>query len=190
MPAAPKHRDAIVQAAATLFRRKGYAGTGLADIVALSGAPKGSLYHYFPAGKAQIAEAAVRLGAENARRTLAEISAGSASAGALVIAYAERLAGWIEQSNFADGNAITTTLLELAPGDAPVTAAGREAFAAWRAIIAARLGADGVAETRAQGLAALAVSAIEGSLVQARVEQSGAIIRQVAAEVAAAFASA
>ena len=61
MPAKPKHRDAIVNAAVALFRRRGYSGTGLSDIVELSGAPKGSLYHYFPNGKLSIAEAAVRL---------------------------------------------------------------------------------------------------------------------------------
>ena len=50
---------AIRENYADLFRRQGYAGTGLNDIVELSGAPKGSLYHYFPDGKASIAEAAV-----------------------------------------------------------------------------------------------------------------------------------
>ena len=59
MPAVPKHRKPIVDAAVTLFRRQGYAGTGLNDIVDTSGAPKGSLYHYFPDGKASIAVAAV-----------------------------------------------------------------------------------------------------------------------------------
>jgi TetR/AcrR family transcriptional repressor of lmrAB and yxaGH operons len=54
-----KHRAAIIAAASRLFRRQGYAGTGVNDIVALSGAPKGSLYHYFPKGKEQIAEEAV-----------------------------------------------------------------------------------------------------------------------------------
>ena len=43
MPAPPKHRGAIVRAAATLFRRHGFAATGINEIVAESGAPKGSL---------------------------------------------------------------------------------------------------------------------------------------------------
>jgi TetR/AcrR family transcriptional repressor of lmrAB and yxaGH operons len=40
VPAVPKHRKPIVDAAVTLFRRQGYAGTGLNDIVDASGAPK------------------------------------------------------------------------------------------------------------------------------------------------------
>ncbi len=58
--ALPKHRSAIIAAAAKLFRRQGYAATGINEIADAAGAPKGSLYHYFPDGKDQIAEAAVR----------------------------------------------------------------------------------------------------------------------------------
>jgi len=190
MSAAPKHRDAIVAAAATLFRRQGYAGTGLNDIVALSGAPKGSLYHYFPAGKTAIAEAAVRLASANASRTLEDLAEKSRNAGELVRAYALLLAGWIEKSGFIDGNSITTTLLEMAPHDAAVTAAGREAFDCWRRILADKLTADGIKPARAQALAAMAVAAVDGSLIQARVERSTDVIHQVAKEVAAAFRTA
>lgn len=70
MSAPPKHRDAIVNAAVTLFRRKGYSGTGLADILELSGAPRGSVYHYFPDGKSAIGQAAI---AEAGRRVVETI---------------------------------------------------------------------------------------------------------------------
>jgi TetR/AcrR family transcriptional repressor of lmrAB and yxaGH operons len=190
MPARPKHRDAIIKAAATLFRRRGYASTGLNDIVELSGAPKGSLYYYFPDGKASIAEAAVRFSSRNAGETLEKLAAQTSSAGALVRAYAALLAGWMEKSRFADGNAITTILLEMAPADAAVTAAGREAFRSWREIIVAKLTADGVPHGRAEPLAALAMAAIEGGLIHARVERSGAAIEQIARELEAVFAAA
>lgn len=51
-------RDRLVTAAATLFRQKGYHATGLAEILAAAGVPKGSLYHHFPEGKADLARAA------------------------------------------------------------------------------------------------------------------------------------
>jgi TetR/AcrR family transcriptional repressor of lmrAB and yxaGH operons len=182
VPAKPKHRDAIVQAAVTLFRRHGYAATGLADIVASSGAPKGSLYHYFPGGKAAIAEAAVRVAGATVTATLSALAEEHPTAGRLVRAYGERLAGWMAQSGFTDGSPITTTLLETAPADAAVARAGREALADWRAPIAAKLVARGCSFDRAARLAGLAIGALEGALIQARAEADEAPIRAIAQE--------
>jgi TetR/AcrR family transcriptional repressor of lmrAB and yxaGH operons len=58
MTEAPTTRDRLVFTATRLFRQRGYDGTGLAEILAEAGVPKGSLYHHFPAGKADLACAA------------------------------------------------------------------------------------------------------------------------------------
>ncbi|MCZ4494043.1 MAG: TetR/AcrR family transcriptional regulator [Conexibacter sp.] len=173
MPTPPKHRDAIVRAASDLFRRQGYAATGLNQIIATSGAPKGSLYHYFPLGKEQIGEEVVRAAGRLVTRTLTEVAAAQRSPGAVLRRYARMVVGWMEESGFRDGGPITTTLLELAPRVPGVTAAGREAFAAWSAVLAGELTAAGVKPARARRLATLAIAALEGSLVLARVEQDG-----------------
>ena len=51
-------RDRLIQAATRLFRQRGYDGTGLTEILTEAGVPKGSLYHHFPDGKADLACAA------------------------------------------------------------------------------------------------------------------------------------
>ena len=51
---APDTRSRILAAAQRLFRQRGYHATGLADILQLAGAPKGSMYHHFPGGKEAI----------------------------------------------------------------------------------------------------------------------------------------
>lgn len=176
MPAQPKHRNAIVQSAAALFRRYGYSATGLADIVERSGAPKGSLYHYFPGGKGQIGAAAVASAGELVRRTLATIGEETPDAPALIAEYVRWLVIWMEQSGWRDGCPITTVLLETAALDEGIRAAGRTAFAGWIEAVARKLEADGVAPDRASELAGFAISALEGCLIQARVEQSPAPI--------------
>ncbi|GAB4408313.1 MAG: TetR/AcrR family transcriptional regulator [Anaerolineae bacterium] len=42
------HPDAIIEAAATVFRRKGYHGATMAEIAAAVNLTAGSLYHHFP----------------------------------------------------------------------------------------------------------------------------------------------
>ncbi|QYK41870.1 MAG: TetR/AcrR family transcriptional regulator [Paracoccaceae bacterium] len=51
-------RERLTEAAALLFRRQGYHATGVAEILAVANAPKGSLYHHFPEGKSDLARAA------------------------------------------------------------------------------------------------------------------------------------
>ena len=167
-----KHREAIVDAAVRLFRQKGYAATGLADIVEASGAPKGSLYHYFAGGKPAIGEAAVREAGRRVLVTVRDLGAKAGSAGELVRAHAELLANWMAQSGYRDGAPMTTVLLENAPQHPGITEAGREAHEAWTAELKARLQADGVDGARAARLASLTIAALEGALVQARIEQS------------------
>ena len=184
MPAVPRHRQPIINAAVTLFRRQGYARTGLNDIVDASGAPKGSLYHYFPDGKSSIAVAAVEEAGRRVAATVAKLAEECGSTGGLLRAHARLLAGWMRGSGFRNGCPITTVLLELAPRERAVAEAGRKAYAARIALLRDRLVADGFARPRAEALAVLCTSALQGALIQARVERSGRPIEVTAAELA------
>src|SRR5205807_5695586 len=53
-------KERIIETSAELFRRQGYAGTGVKQIVTAAEAPFGSLYHFFPGGKEELGAAAVR----------------------------------------------------------------------------------------------------------------------------------
>jgi TetR/AcrR family transcriptional regulator, lmrAB and yxaGH operons repressor len=184
MSAPPKHRDAIVQAAATLFRRNGFAATGINEIVKFSGAPKGSLYHYFPNGKDEIAVAAICFSGNALKATLEKLGQKHKSTAALIRAYCQLLASWMAKSGFRDGCPITTTLLESAPQSAGVAAAGREAFDGWCAVIARALVLDGFGKAEAMQLATLTISALEGALILARIESSARPINDVAKSLA------
>jgi TetR/AcrR family transcriptional regulator, lmrAB and yxaGH operons repressor len=184
MPAVPKHRQPITDAAVQLFRRKGYAATGLNEIVDVSGAPKGSLYHYFPEGKASIAVAAVDEAGRRVAKTVEKLSHECRSTADLLRAHARLLSGWMRKSGFRDGCPITTALLELAPANRSVAEAGRNAYAARIGLLRTKLLADGFSPARAQRLATLCTSALQGALIQARVERSGTPIEVTAGELA------
>src|ERR1700709_759394 len=60
VPAKVATRDRTLFAPAELFRRQGYNGTGLKQVVAEADAPFGSLYHHFPGGKAELGDEVIR----------------------------------------------------------------------------------------------------------------------------------
>src|SRR3977135_2341731 len=67
-------RASMVRSAASLIRSRGVSATSLSDVLAESGAPRGSIYHHFPDGKRQLAEDAIQWTSE---RLLAHLRAGA-----------------------------------------------------------------------------------------------------------------
>jgi TetR/AcrR family transcriptional repressor of lmrAB and yxaGH operons len=155
-----------------LFRRQGYAATGLQEILQTSGAPRGSLYHYFPDGKEAIGAAAVALAGGMVAEALEQLAAEHKTPAAFVVAWFRLYAKWMEESKFQSGCPIATTLLETAPRSKPITAAGAAAFERWIGIVASVFQRAGVGTRVARQRAELAIAALEGSLVLARVARS------------------
>ena len=57
-------RERMIESAAALFSERGVDATAFSDVLEHSGAPRGSIYHHFPDGKAQLAEEATRYAGE------------------------------------------------------------------------------------------------------------------------------
>ncbi len=180
MPAIRKHKGPIVDAAISRFRRQGYPGTGLNQIVRASGAPKGSVYHYFPGGKPSIAAAAVEEAGRRMAGTMRSLAAANESPAAFIRAFADTLGGWMKKSRYADGCPMTSVLLELAPKDRNVTKAGRRAYSQRLAVIQEVLERDGIGGQTGEDVACLCMSALNGALIQARVERSERPLKRVA----------
>ncbi|HEC52114.1 hypothetical protein LCGC14_0180340 [marine sediment metagenome] len=184
MAAAAKHRNSIITSAIRLFRQRGYAATGLNDILKDSGAPKGSLYHYFPGGKEQLGEEAVTVAGAVVAKTLDELRAEKTSAADMLRGYGRLLAGWMAQAEYREGCPIATTLLETTPQSQSLAKAGQLAFANWRQPFIEQLQADGVPAERAQRLAQLILITVEGAMLMARVEASSQPIVQACDDLA------
>jgi len=68
-----------VDASAELFRRQGYTGTGLKQILATAEAPFGSRHHFFPGGKEQLGAEVIRwsgLGYQRSVEAVLDVVAG------------------------------------------------------------------------------------------------------------------
>lgn len=185
-----QHRDAIVSTAVRLFRKQGFAATGLNQIVEESGAPKGSVYHYFPGGKEAIGAEAVVWAGQRFEQTLTELAQQTPGAGDLLRRYAAKLGGWMEKSGFRDGSPIATILLETTPASEVIRQAGDAALSGWAKVIQQALEAEHVPVPRAQRLAMTAFAVLDGALIQARVTMRQAPILEAAEEMALAFEAA
>src|SRR2546422_11607095 len=53
-------RASMVRGAVSLIRTRGVNATSFSDVLADSGAPRGSIYHHFPQGKEQLAGDAIK----------------------------------------------------------------------------------------------------------------------------------
>jgi TetR/AcrR family transcriptional regulator, lmrAB and yxaGH operons repressor len=180
MANAAQHKDNLVRTAMRLFRQQGYASTGLQQILAESGAPKGSLYHYFPNGKEALGRAAVELAGDLIAEMLSGLAARHKQPKTFVKAYCEVMAGWMEESEFRSGCPIATTMLETAPHSPALTEAGNRAIDRWIEIAASVFANAGASQREAKTKAQLLVATMEGALLLARIRQSPRPILDVA----------
>ncbi|MFC4725521.1 TetR/AcrR family transcriptional regulator [Glycocaulis abyssi] len=189
MSGTPSTRERLIATAARLFQERGYAATGLNDVLAQAGAPKGSLYHHFPDGKEGLAVAAALMAGERFLATIHKDAGDSADSADMLIRFAGRLAGWLEQSGFRLGCPVATLTLEQAAVSQNLATTFSAVFSSWQDALAQRLQSDGIGAARSQELAQLALSAIEGSLILARAQRSIAPLTQTAETLAGIFAS-
>ncbi|HSL83102.1 MAG TPA: TetR/AcrR family transcriptional regulator [Thermoanaerobaculia bacterium] len=177
-------RDRILETTAGLLQHRGFHGTSLNDILAESGAPRGSLYYYFPGGKEQLALEATVRAIEEITRILEELmSDGSDPAGA-VRTYVEAAAVQLRESGFTFGCPVAPILLDLGPEAGALAQVCRDAFADWQRTLREGFVRAGIADRRAASLAVTVVSAIEGALLLARADRSTGPLETIAGELA------
>ena len=91
-------RDRLLDTAVDLLQRQGYHGTGLNELLERSGAPRGSLYHYFPGGKEQIGAEAIGRAGEQVAAAVEHLLRTEPSVADAVEALAGLLAAGLEAS--------------------------------------------------------------------------------------------
>ncbi|MDA0563398.1 TetR/AcrR family transcriptional regulator [Streptomonospora sp. S1-112] len=171
-PHAAGTRERIVRATSRLLQRQGYTATGLKEISRASQATLGSVYHFFPGGKRELAVAAIRHGDAEFADLLGEVLARHDDPAEAVAACAEELARGLRESDWLDGCPVTTAALESAGQLPDIQRAAAEAFAHWRALVADRLATGGLAPEHAADLAHTVVNTLEGAEMAAQVARS------------------
>jgi TetR/AcrR family transcriptional regulator, lmrAB and yxaGH operons repressor len=165
-------RERLVRATSRLLRTQGYGATGLNQVVAEAGAPKGSMYFHFPGGKEQLAAVAVDLFAERSSAAMARGLADNDTVRDAVLGYFDAYIAHLERTEFREGCAVASVALDAAAAhDALAEATGR-ATRGWTDMLAGALEAEGRPQAEAHSLATLVIATIEGTIVMAKAERS------------------
>ena len=162
----------MIQAAETLLRESGLSGAGIKQLVARSGAPVGSVYHFFPGGKMQIVTETLQLHSGKAVH-LFQRAFGDASVPLpeRVRALFRMAAKGFEAAGADKGCAIGCVTLDLRASDDSLRQVCDASFNEWVDEIASHMQWPD-AETR-RSFAMMIVLALEGAFVLARAGHSG-----------------
>lgn len=175
-------RDAIIETAGSLLESRGYFGTGLSQIIEESGAPRGSLYYYFPGGKDEITEAAIRKTGQQVERSIRSLFARAETPAKALEELTGRIAEAMKASGFKAGGPITTVALETATTNERLNGVCREIYESWRRNFAMSIEASGVSPDRADRLAMVVLAALEGAIILSRTHHRVEPLEDVARE--------
>ncbi len=161
-------RARIQRAATVLFRRHGYSATGLKRIAVEADAPFGSIYHFFPGGKQQLAEDMIRVsGTEYGRMVLALLDSVPDPMESLVRAF-EAAADDLAAADYADACPIGTVALEVASSNEVLRIATAEVFEEWVGTAAQWFGRWVTEPRTAKSLAYSMIMMLEGAFMLSR----------------------
>jgi AcrR family transcriptional regulator len=165
-------RERIVEHSAELFRRQGFAGTGVKQIVAEAGAPFGSLYHFFPGGKEQLGEEVIRSSGAIYGQLIDAFYVPGADPVAATRAFFAAAAATLRESDYADACPIATVALEVSSTNEPMRQACADVFESWVELASERLIDAGLPRKRSRALAISLLASLEGAFVLARALRS------------------
>lgn len=161
-------RTELVVTMARLLSDQGYTATALAQVLSESGVSNGSLYHHFPGGLEELAEAALEASGHTVAEALREALEGAPNAALGVVAFLDVAAGPVGGES-CPGCPIAPTALESPIVSPRLRAAAARCFDEWEGLIATRLRREGWPEKAVASTASAALALIEGALLLARV---------------------
>jgi AcrR family transcriptional regulator len=161
-------RERILFASAELFRRQGYAATGLKQVTGQARAPFGSLYHFWPGGKQQLAEEVLRTGGEFFLALYRQIAHDAPDVLTVVRDFFGGAGETLRATDYADACPIATVAGEVASSDDVLRQATADVFESWLGALGDDLVEAGVDPVAARPLALSVLAILEGAFLLCR----------------------
>jgi TetR/AcrR family transcriptional regulator, lmrAB and yxaGH operons repressor len=173
-------RDRLLRAGERLFRAQGYSGTGLKQLAAEAEAPWSSMYHFFPGGKEQLAEQAIRYGGELYAQMIRQSFAAYPDPREAIAAMFSGEAKILRSSGFRLGCPVASVALDVASTTETVRKPCAQVFASWINALAEGIAASGTPQETATDLASYILASLEGAIILSRTSKSVKPLEQTA----------
>jgi AcrR family transcriptional regulator len=161
-------RARIIEAATEAFMQRGYSASGLKEISTAGAAPIGSLYHFFPGGKEELAAETLRSSGAAYQALVEAVFDGAPDMVEGVRACFEGAAERLRVTDYADACPIATVALEVASTNETLRAVTADIFTSWVDSATERLERSGIDHHAARDLAIVLVAALEGGFLLSR----------------------
>jgi TetR/AcrR family transcriptional repressor of lmrAB and yxaGH operons len=174
-------RTNMLISAAEVLRERGAAGVTIDEVLARSGAPRGSVYYHFPEGRNQILTEALQY----AGGALTDVIDEAAAKGGMYLV--RRFVGFWEdllvESDFTAGCPVVAAAIGSADDEPQLTTVAGTIFSRWRDALSRAFVTDGFDEPCAASLAIMCIASLEGAVVLCRSTRSVDPLRDVAEQV-------
>lgn len=173
-------KEKFIETASKLFEVKGYHATGLNEILAESGAPKGSLYYHFPKGKEQLALEAINSAGEKIKINLLRNLESFKDPVEAIVHNIESLATVIDNEQKTHDMTISLIAIETYSTSEILRKACEEVFDMLEGIYAEKLIEAGIDKAKAYELSSVIGSMTEGGITLSLTRKNGGPLRLIA----------
>ena len=162
-------RRAMVGTAARWLPQRGMAAVNLIEVARAVGAPRGSIYHYFPQGRDQLLSEAMSLASFSGLRMIQKAASDAKSVDSFIQTIFDTSVMQIGGKDFSGGCPVGAAVMSAEVESAAIQAEFQAAFAAWDTALCTAFMALGIpTKKQARELANCVLIAYEGALVCAK----------------------
>jgi TetR/AcrR family transcriptional regulator, lmrAB and yxaGH operons repressor len=170
-------RKKMLVSAAEVMRERGAAGVTIDEVLAHSGAPRGSVYYHFPDGRNQILTEALRYAGDSITAMIDDAAGWGAKA--LLREFVEFWERLLTEGDFIAGCPVVAAAIGCPDDDPKLSVDAGVILGRWCTALTRAFVTDGFEEADAASLAVMSIAALEGAIVLCRSTRNAEPLHQV-----------
>ena len=156
----------MLATAAELLRETGAGGVTIDAVLARSGCPRGSVYHHFPGGRAQLLQEALQFAGDEITAAIEATVSGDGTT--LLRQFAGMWRDALAASDYTAGSPVLAAATGAGPDERRLAVLAADILRRWRDAAAEAFHREGFNEGEARALAHTTIAALEGAVALCR----------------------